>query len=528
VGLYLRKSIRVGPFRFNLSGSGIGVSCGIPGLRLGVGPRGNYIHAGRGGIYYRKTFSDGGHGRQQSLTYVPTAQPELSEQPIDPTLSNFESVDTGISLEVQDASSKDLLDELNDKRSKQRLAPWVVLAAIAACAIFYANDFSMSEFVIVGALCVPVIGAAFFRDLIKKTSVLLYDLDSSIELAYAELTTGFERAASCDRIWHISAEASVLDRKYHAGASRVQDTDKPSLAKVPPPLIKTNIQPPAIRTAKRSIYFFPDRALILDAAGFGAITYRDLKLQDETSTFITGETIAPNDARVVSYTWRYVNKSGGPDHRFANNPQLPVIETRDASLTSNSGFNITLKFSNTAAAEELVSSLRAFASKQSAAVLGANGEHLPLSVTDMEKAQAHSPSRPMSLVVLTTLCLLGIVTVIFFHAAKSRPAVGVSSKSADAHALQNVPNPAVPMPQPRSVQPSTPPSSTRIATAMSASPSAEFVTLSHPTRIMTPSGRITLTPGMRLPLARISGDSVIVHYFDGRDYKIPRSAVERP
>src|SRR5438105_15780431 len=56
MGFYLRKSVRVGPLRFNLSGSGIGVSCGIPGLRIGTGPRGNYINAGRGGIYYRAAF----------------------------------------------------------------------------------------------------------------------------------------------------------------------------------------------------------------------------------------------------------------------------------------------------------------------------------------------------------------------------------------------------------------------------------------------------------------------------------------
>lgn len=36
------------PFRFNLSNSGIGVSAGIKGFRVGTGPRGNYVHMGRG------------------------------------------------------------------------------------------------------------------------------------------------------------------------------------------------------------------------------------------------------------------------------------------------------------------------------------------------------------------------------------------------------------------------------------------------------------------------------------------------
>src|SRR5258708_5999174 len=54
---YLKKSFRFGPIRFNLSKSGIGVSGGVKGLRVGTGPRGPYVHAGRGGIYYRKSFS---------------------------------------------------------------------------------------------------------------------------------------------------------------------------------------------------------------------------------------------------------------------------------------------------------------------------------------------------------------------------------------------------------------------------------------------------------------------------------------
>jgi hypothetical protein len=43
--------------RFNLSKSGVGASIGIKGLRFGTGPRGNYIHIGAGGVYYRASLS---------------------------------------------------------------------------------------------------------------------------------------------------------------------------------------------------------------------------------------------------------------------------------------------------------------------------------------------------------------------------------------------------------------------------------------------------------------------------------------
>lgn len=54
MGLYLRKSFSFGPLRLNMSRGGVGASLGVKGLRVGSGPRGSYLHAGRGGLYYRQ------------------------------------------------------------------------------------------------------------------------------------------------------------------------------------------------------------------------------------------------------------------------------------------------------------------------------------------------------------------------------------------------------------------------------------------------------------------------------------------
>ena len=54
MGFYLRKSFRFGPLRLNLSKSGIGVSAGVKGARIGIDATGHeYTHAGRYGLYYR-------------------------------------------------------------------------------------------------------------------------------------------------------------------------------------------------------------------------------------------------------------------------------------------------------------------------------------------------------------------------------------------------------------------------------------------------------------------------------------------
>ncbi|WP_428833621.1 DUF4236 domain-containing protein [Mycolicibacterium porcinum] len=55
VGFYVRKSLKAGPFRFNLSNSGLGVSVGVPGFRVGTGPRGNYVRMGHAGVFYQAT-----------------------------------------------------------------------------------------------------------------------------------------------------------------------------------------------------------------------------------------------------------------------------------------------------------------------------------------------------------------------------------------------------------------------------------------------------------------------------------------
>lgn len=63
MGFYVRKALRAGPFRVNVSRSGLGLSVGVRGARFGAGPRGGYGHAGRGGLYFRHTLSARRRGR---------------------------------------------------------------------------------------------------------------------------------------------------------------------------------------------------------------------------------------------------------------------------------------------------------------------------------------------------------------------------------------------------------------------------------------------------------------------------------
>lgn len=54
MAFYIRKAFKTGPIRFNLSKSGLGLSAGVTGARVGISSRGLYVHGGRHGLYYRK------------------------------------------------------------------------------------------------------------------------------------------------------------------------------------------------------------------------------------------------------------------------------------------------------------------------------------------------------------------------------------------------------------------------------------------------------------------------------------------
>ena len=78
MGWYLRKSLGFGPLRINLSKSGLGGSVGVKGFRVGSGPRGPYLHAGRGGFYYRTSLTGRGDSPEATAEQPePTTEPHL-------------------------------------------------------------------------------------------------------------------------------------------------------------------------------------------------------------------------------------------------------------------------------------------------------------------------------------------------------------------------------------------------------------------------------------------------------------------
>src|SRR5437762_14210175 len=94
----------------------MGLSTGIKKLRVGTGPRGNYVHMGRGGLYFRQTLPS---SKKPESRRTPLGVPEERSSSIE--LHDIES--GSVSLMV-DSSFTELLEEINSKFTKPIIWLW--------------------------------------------------------------------------------------------------------------------------------------------------------------------------------------------------------------------------------------------------------------------------------------------------------------------------------------------------------------------------------------------------------------------
>lgn len=347
MGLYLRKSFGFGPLRLNLSRSGLGASFGVKGARVGLGPRGSYVHVGRGGLYYRRSLGSGTSPQPaRTLPPSPISEPE--------TLKEIESADV---TQMVDAPSADLLKELNRVQNRVQVLP-ILLLVSAAIVILGVGVIRPPwwGYAIGSMVGLPVLLYARHADVTRGTAVLQYDLEPDSDRAFSELKGAFGELASCGGVWHVEASGATRDWKRHAGANTLvrRRPIQPVFSR--PPRVLCNLEVPTLPAGRQTLYFFPDRVLVYERRRVGAVPYTDLQTQAAQTRFREEESV-PGDAQVVGSTWKYVNKRGGPDRRFKDNRELPIALYGEVHLTSSSGLNERFQCSQPDVAAHLASAI---------------------------------------------------------------------------------------------------------------------------------------------------------------------------
>jgi hypothetical protein len=346
MSFYLRKSVKAGPFRFNLSKSGVGVSTGVPGFRVGSGPRGNYVRIGGAGVYYRATL-----GGRQSPAPGPAWRPSPPPPVADVLL---EDVTGAAAADLHPTGPGDLVEQLNQAASRWRLFPWALGLLIV---VLMAQP-------VVGVILlapgIPGVAWLWFNDQARRTVVAFYDVNDAPATWFQGLVDANQTLASCQGLWRVDAAGDVrttYQYKVNSGASTIVSRKRASASGRPPAALATNITVPAISAGGSALYFLPDRLLLKDGKRFSDVSYRELQIEITGKRFIESQR-PPHDATQVDTTWQYVNVRGGPDRRFKDNRQLPVMLYGELDLASNSGLHWLLQCSQPAVAEQIAAALQ--------------------------------------------------------------------------------------------------------------------------------------------------------------------------
>jgi hypothetical protein len=192
---------------------------------------------------------------------------------------------------------------------------------------------SAGAFVLFWPLGFPVVvatvAAAWWlrqRDLARKAVVVFYDVNDQYAQNFETLINEFAWVSDAQRKRRVMAHGSTTayQKKIHAGAEEIERVIPVAATITGPKQLTTNVSVPSLDNAQRAIYFLPDRVLIRERSDFAELHYDQLTVETAQIRWIEQEAV-PADARQVDTTWRYVNKSGGPDRRFKDNRQLPVL-----------------------------------------------------------------------------------------------------------------------------------------------------------------------------------------------------------
>jgi hypothetical protein len=119
----------------------------------------------------------------------------------------------------------------------------------------------------------------------------------------------------------------------------------------------TNVAIPTITSGRTSLHFLPDRVLVREGTAFSDVPYSMLQTSDTVTKFIEGDPV-PRDAQQVGTTWQYVNVKGGPDRRYKNNRQLPIMLYGELEFASPTGLRWVLDCSRPDVAQHFATVVR--------------------------------------------------------------------------------------------------------------------------------------------------------------------------
>ncbi|KXK60006.1 hypothetical protein AWW66_21045 [Micromonospora rosaria] len=208
---------------------------------------------------------------------------------------------------------------------------------------------------------VPAVVWLYLHDQARRSVVVFYQVDDEPAARFERLAAAHALSRQAHRSWHVEAQGDLItpyQRKVNAGAGALVRRSVSALTIAGPPVLVTNIAVPTLSARSRSVHFLPDRALVRQGSHYAELPYSSLRVSVQAQRFVEAGSV-PADSRVVDTTWQYANARGGPDRRFKNNRQLPVMEYGRLTLSNPQGFLMVWDFSRPDVAYALAAAVRA-------------------------------------------------------------------------------------------------------------------------------------------------------------------------
>jgi hypothetical protein len=237
----------------------------------------------------------------------------------------------------------------------------------------------------------------------KRTTQLVYDLSDSAKTQQQELEGALGNLTRSGAIWRLDSQSTVTDWKRNAGAAYNVKRERVSIRRTTPPRVESNIVPLCLDLGALKLFFLPDQVLYWQRGLFASIEYSDLKL-DAASTRFIEESVQTSDSKQVGSTWRFVRKDGGPDRRFNNNRELPVMLYGVVHTSSSGGLNLILHTSNMAAAGSFVATFKVFQNDRAHGI----SADLPPSSQGEASNKQHSTSSSCPADIVQAMSVLGV------------------------------------------------------------------------------------------------------------------------
>lgn len=351
MGFRFRRSLKILPgVRLNLSGSGASVSLGARGFHYTIGPRGTRVTAGLPGTGLSWTqYSPHGNGRSNGNEVSPA---QLDFQPNEQPLHDpLPAIQNAPASEINSLSISELAPILNSANRRMRLAPAAQLLCVLlfVAALLQTNQQWVGISALFATIFVPI---AMFLDRYRRSVRVTFESEGLVARIAEALRVAYTELTHSEMIWVVHAEGHTGDWKRNAGATSLANRARTHLKFDRPTCIRGRAKFPSFQVGSDEIYLLPDAALIIVKGDVASVTYRELEFSANVVRFIE-DGRAPSDTTIAGHTWRYVNKSGGPDRRFINNVQLPICLYGELTFRSAGGLNCKMEISNPSAAEPL-------------------------------------------------------------------------------------------------------------------------------------------------------------------------------